>query len=94
MTNERTEVYGRVVQTLAELGPSKLQPGEQARIRDAADTLIFATSLDEARDSLRDMGSLAEHLLNSGRWLEERVDQLIADILACGPSTVPLAAAV
>ena len=92
MTNERTQAYGRVVQTLAELGPTKLLSGEQARIRDAADTLIFAASLDEARDSLRDMGSLAEHLLNSGRWLEERVDTLIADILACGPSPVPAAA--
>ena len=92
MTNERTLAYGRVVQTLAELGPTKLLPGEQARIRDAADTLIFAASLEEARDSLRDMGSLAEHLLNSGRWLEERVDTLIADILACGPSAVPAAA--
>ena len=93
MTNERTQAYGRVVQTLDEIGATKLLPAEQARIRDAADTLIFATSLDEARESLRDMGTLAEHLLNSGRWLEERVDQLIADVLACGPSTVPLVAA-
>lgn len=92
MTNERTDAYGRVVQTLAELGPTKLLPREQARIRDAADTLIFSASLEEARDSLRDMGALAEHLLNSGRWLEERVDTLIADILACGPSAVPAAA--
>ena len=92
MTNERTQAYGRVVQTLAELGPTKLLPGEQARIRDAADTLIFSPTLEDARDALRDMGSLAEHLLNSGRWLEERVDTLIADILACGPSTVPVAA--
>ena len=91
MTNERTQAYGRVVQTLAELGPSKLQPREQARIRDAADTLIFATSLDDARESLRDMGSLAEHLLNSGRWLEERVDTLVSNLLACGPSSVPAA---
>ena len=93
MTNERTLAYGRVVQTLTELGPTKLLPREQARIRDAADTLIFSASLDEARDSLRDMGSLAEHLLNSGRWLEDRVDTLIADILACGPSAVPAVAA-
>ena len=92
MTNERTEAYGRVVQTLTELGPTKLLPGEQARIRDAADTLIFAATLEEARDSLRDMGALAEHLLKSGRWLEERVDNLIADILACGPSAVPAGA--
>ena len=93
MTNERTQAYGRVVQILAELGPTKLLPREQARIRDAADTLIFSSTLDEARDALRDMGSLAEHLLNSGRWLEERVDTLIADILACGPSAVPAVAA-
>ena len=69
MTNERTEAYGRVVQTLGELGPTKLLPAEQARIRDAADTLIFAGDLAEAADALRDVGALAEHLLNSGRWL-------------------------
>ena len=92
MTNERTQAYGRVVQTLTELGPTKLLPAEQARIRDAADNLIFAADLDEARDSLRDMGALAEHLLKSGRWLEA-VDMLVANLLACGPSAVPAAAA-
>jgi hypothetical protein len=89
MTNDRTQAYGRVVQTLSELGPTKLLPAEQARIREAADSLIFATDLDEARDALRDMGDLAEHLLASGRWLEQRVDTLVADLLACGPSNVP-----
>ena len=93
MTNERTLAYGRVVQTLAELGPTKLLPREQARIRDAADTLIFAADLDEARDSLMDMSSLAEHLLKSGRWLEDRVDRLVADLLACGPTAKLPAAA-
>jgi hypothetical protein len=89
MTNDRTQAYGRVVQTLSELGPTKLLPAEQARIRDAADSLIFAADLDEARDALRDMGELAEHLLSTGRWLEQRVDTLVADLLACGPSNVP-----
>jgi hypothetical protein len=89
MTNDRTQAYGRVVQTLSELGPTKLLPAEQARIRDAADSLIFAADLDESRDALRDMGELAEHLLASGRWLEQRVDTLVADLLACGPSNVP-----
>jgi hypothetical protein len=93
MTNERTQAYGRVVQTLTELGPTKLLPAEQARIREAADTLFFAADLDEARDSLLDMSALAEHLLKSGRWLEERVDRLVADLLACGPNaSVPLPA--
>ena len=92
MTNERTEAYGRVVQTLDEIGATKLLPAEQARIRDAADILIFACDLEEAQDALRDIGSLAEHLLGSGRWLEERVDTLLANLLACGPSNVPAAA--
>ena len=93
MTNERTQAYGRVVQTLTELGPTKLLPAEQARIRDAADTLIFTVDLDDARASLLDIGALAEHLLKSGRWLEERVDRLVADLLACGPNaSVPLPA--
>ena len=91
MTNERTQAYGRVVQTLDEIGATKLLPAEQARIRDAADTLIFASDLDEAQDALSDMGQLTEHLLASGRWLEERIDLLVANLLACGPSTVPLA---
>ena len=89
MTNERTQAYGRVVQTLAEVGPTKLLPREQARIRDAADTLIFAAGLGEADDALCDIGALAQHLLSSGRWLQERIDLLVADLLACGPISVP-----
>ena len=92
MTDERTQAYGRVVQTLDEIGATKLLPAEQARIRDAADILIFASDLDEVRQALRDMGDLAEHLLASGRWLEERIDKLAADLLACGPTAVPAAA--
>ena len=38
------------------------------------------------------MGALAEHLLASGRWLEERVDTLVADLLACGPEAAQVAA--
>ena len=93
MTSERTRAYGRVVKTLAELGPSKLQPSEQARIRAAADTLVFACDADETQESLRDMGRLAHTLLSSGRWLEETVDRLIEDLLGCGPTQVPEQAA-
>ena len=40
MTSERTQAYGRVVKTLEDLGPAKLQPAEQDRVRDAADQLV------------------------------------------------------
>jgi hypothetical protein len=87
MTSDRTQAYGRVMKTLEDLGPSKLLPGEQDRIREAADNLIFAAGLDEARDALADVEALAEHLVASGRWTAERADQLVADLVACGPVT-------
>jgi hypothetical protein len=87
MNAERTQAYGRVIKTLDELGPVKLQPAEQERIRDAADTLIFATDLDEARSTLADIDALAEHLVASGRWTQDRADRLVHDLLACGPVT-------
>ena len=85
MNTERTHAYGRVVKTLDELGPTKLLPAEQERIRDAADTLIFASDLDEVRASLADVDGLAEHLVSTGRWSEERAQRLLGDVLACGP---------
>ena len=87
MTSDRTQAYGRVIKTLEDLGPSKLQPFEQDRIREAADNLIFAAGLDEARPTLTDVEELAEHLVASGRWTSERAEQLLADLLACGPVT-------
>ena len=87
MNSERTQAYGRIVKTLEDLGPAKLQAAEQDRVRDAADTLIFAAGLDEARASLEDVDALAEHLVASERWSEERAQQLVEDILACGPVT-------
>jgi hypothetical protein len=85
MTSERTQAYGRVVKTLDELGPTKLQRSEQERIREAADELIFATSEDEGRRALRDVDTLAEHLVASGRWTQERADALLDDLATCGP---------
>jgi hypothetical protein len=87
MTSDRTQAYGRVVKTLEDLGPAKLQPVEQDRIREAADSLIFAADLDEVRTTLEDIDALVEHLVATGRWSSERAEQLGADLLACGPVT-------
>jgi hypothetical protein len=87
MTSERTQAYGRVLHTLEDVGPTKLHDSEQERIREAADTLIFAATLDEARDALRDIDALAEHLASSGRWSAQRTAELAQDIVACGPLT-------
>jgi hypothetical protein len=85
MTSERTQAYGRVVKTLDDLGPAKLQPDEQERIRDAADTLIFAATAEEIGPALEDVHTLAQNLVASGRWSDERAEQLLDDVESCGP---------
>jgi hypothetical protein len=85
MTSERTQAYGRVLRTLQDVGPTKLHESEQERIRDAADTLMFAATLNEAREAIADVQALAEHLAATERWSEERAAGLAQDIVACGP---------
>jgi hypothetical protein len=88
MSPERTQAYRQVLHTLAELGPSKLQPAEQERIRYAADSLIFCSDLledDSTRDSLEDTELLCEVLVESGRWERATADRLIDDLRGCGP---------
>jgi hypothetical protein len=85
MTSERTQAYGRVIRTLEDLGPAKLLPIEQERIRDAADNLIFAADGADALATLAEVEALGEHLVASGRWTAERAEQLVADLAACGP---------
>jgi hypothetical protein len=87
MNAERTQAYGRVIRTLEDLGPAKLLPAEQERIRDAADTLVFAADLDEARLAMSEVDALAAHLVASDRWSDERADRLVQDLLDCGPVT-------
>lgn len=87
MNSERSQSYGRVIQMLEDLGPTKLQPAEQDRVRDAADTLLFAADLDApgARDALEDVTSLLAGLVESGRWTQERANELAEDLGGCGP---------
>ena len=88
MNAERTQAYGRIVKTLEEIGPVKLLDTEQARIRDAADTLIFASDgEDGVIAAIEDIQNLADHLVESGRWSFERATALVNDISESGPLT-------
>jgi hypothetical protein len=92
MSPERTQAYGRVMHTLNELGPSKLLTEEQDRIREAADSLIFAADLisdPTATDALQDAESLCTSLVQSGRWTEITAARLLKDLRECGPEPVP-----
>ncbi len=80
---ERAQAYGRVVKTLDDLGPTKLQRAEQDTIREAADALLFD---EEAYDKLAAVEDLAERLVEAERWSPERARALVDDVAACGPS--------
>ena len=76
------------MRTLEDMGPAKLLDSERERIRVAADTLFFSEDLGddaEARDAVSDMTSLARHLVESDRWIDETARKLLEDILATGP---------
>jgi hypothetical protein len=87
MNRERTQAYGRVMRTLADVGPTKLHGSEQDRIREAADTLIFAAAPEEAAAALADLDALCEHLVASDRWTAERAADLLRDLTHCGPGS-------
>ncbi|MGZ4165192.1 MAG: hypothetical protein ACXVR1_03410 [Solirubrobacteraceae bacterium] len=92
MSPERTQAYGRITHTLNELGPSKLLNEEQDRVREAADTLIFASDLvadPDAREAIADIEALCASLVESGRWTEITAARLVKDLRECGPAAVP-----
>jgi len=78
------------MQTMADVGPSKLLPSEQERLREAADTLLFCESVeaDALLDATRDAQELIDRLVECGRWSEARARRLSEDLAACGPQLV------
>jgi hypothetical protein len=89
MTSERAQAYGRVTATLADVGPTKLQPAEQDLVREAADTLLFCedvTADPAATDALDSVDALLERLVAAERWSAERAEELRRDVEACGPT--------
>ena len=83
MDNARSQAYGRVVKTLEQLGNVKLTAGEAQIIRTAADALFFE---GDGYDELAAVEDLAQHLVESDRWLPERARKLVDDVAACGTS--------
>jgi|1186.fasta_scaffold02098_4 hypothetical protein len=88
MTGRRAQAYGRVALMLQQIGAAKLLPREQARIRAAADALLFCaapTADPHAIEAFRDVCDLEALLVGSQRWTAESADRLLDDLWACGP---------
>ena len=86
MTSERSLAYGRVMKTLEDLGPAKLHDLERERVRQAADTLLFAVPTDPGADeAVLDIEHLSQFLVDTERWTPESAARLADDVIACGP---------
>jgi hypothetical protein len=71
-------------------GPSgeSLRPEELARIREATDSLFFCEDLEgdpAAREAADEIADLAVELVETDRWSEESAEELVSEVLACGP---------
>jgi len=88
VTNRRAEAYGRVVRLLEGPDGENLRPDELRSIRQATDSLFFSEDLEadpSARDAADEIADLAVELVESDRWSEESAEELVSEVLACGP---------
>jgi hypothetical protein len=88
MTSERSQAYGRVMRRLTEVTGVKLHEAEAAIVRDAADTLLFASTphAPDAVEALTLVERLMADLEQSGRWTAESAQSLADDVAGCGPA--------
>ncbi len=88
MTPERAQAYGRIMRVVAAEGAERLEPSEQAVLREAADALFFSHDVPgdpEASQALTRADDLAEKLMAAGRWSPDHAERVLQDLEACGP---------
>ena len=92
MNSERTQAYGRVLRRLEDVGASKLHLPEQARVRDAADTLVLAyNDLAAVERSTKEIGvqqrtgdAREQHQAHAGGAIQRALDQALGIRLHAG----------
>jgi redox-sensing transcriptional repressor len=91
LTLNRLSFYLRCLRHLQEGGVSRVSSQEMAQRYHLSATQIRKDLAQFGEFGIRGVGydvdALAEHLVASDRWSEERAKQLVDDLLACGPVT-------
>jgi hypothetical protein len=77
----RAAHYTALLETIEHQGPAKLHAKEREQLLEAADALLFGE--DDSKESLRKAEELIESLETSGRWSDERCDQLREHLYGC-----------
>ncbi len=88
-TPERARAYARVIEHLDDLAAGKLHADEQAVVREAADSLLFASDLradPDAERALLELYELTDRMVDADRLTLERAGRLVREVEACGPA--------
>jgi hypothetical protein len=70
-------------------GAERLEPDEQAVLREAADALFFSDDIagdPEASAALARANDLAASLVAAERWTADHAERVLQDLEACGPA--------
>jgi hypothetical protein len=70
-------------------GAERLEPDEQAVLREAADALFFSRDIagdPEAGEALARANDLAGDLVGAERWSPDHAERVLQDLEACGPA--------
>jgi hypothetical protein len=73
--------YTALLETIDRQGPSKLHAKEREQLLEAADALLFGEP--DSQRLLREAEELIESMETSGRWSDERCDQLREHLYGC-----------
>ena len=74
MNAERAQSYGRVMKTLADMGPAKLQPRERDLVREAADAMLFSNDLEQDPHAVMAFQAVAMEEGDFAGWLAGQAD--------------------
>ena len=77
----RAAHYTALLETLDHQGPSKLHAKEREQLLEAADALLFGEP--DGQRLLREAEEVIESMETSGRWSDERCDELREHLYGC-----------
>jgi hypothetical protein len=73
--------YTALLETLDHQGPTKLHAKEREQLLEAADALLFGEP--DGQRLLREAEEVIESMETSGRWSDERCDELREHLYGC-----------
>jgi hypothetical protein len=79
--------YTALLEAIERQGPTKLHAKEREQLLEAADALLFGEP--ESAELLKKAETLIEALETSGRWPDERCDELRVHLYGCDVPATP-----